>query len=146
MREGRLAPRVQPLRKPEALNQICLGFVENLDFHGSLLRISALAVSQSAKRALPSATLRLRSSRVSLCQPGDSTDPALRARSSHRTSSTSSFSRDVILLRGKCTDIGLVYLHQTLSNERPFRAELSSAVCTQALRRRAWLGLHSTVL
>jgi len=91
--------------EPKALNQIFLGFLENLDFHGSLLRISVMAFSQSVKRALPSAILWLRSSKVSLCQPGDSTDCASRARSSHNASRTSSFSRSVMSFKGKCTEI-----------------------------------------
>jgi hypothetical protein len=71
--------------------------------------MSVLACSQSVKRALPSATFWLRSSKISLCQPGDSTEPALRARSSHKASSASNFSRSVMSFRGKCTDLRRVY-------------------------------------
>jgi hypothetical protein len=33
----------------EALDQVLLGLIQNLDFHGTLVRIADLAVSQSVK-------------------------------------------------------------------------------------------------
>ena len=77
---------------PERLSKQILGFVQKLDSHESLFRMSALAVSQSMNRDCPSASRWRRSSRMSLCQAGDSRASGLRARSSHSDSIAASFS------------------------------------------------------
>jgi hypothetical protein len=91
----------------KTLDQILPGLIKDFNFHESLLRMSFLAVSQSTKRALPSATRSRRSSRISLCQAGDSMDSGERARSSHSNSIAASFSLSVMSFKGRFT--GSVY-------------------------------------
>jgi hypothetical protein len=71
--------------------------------------MSFLAVSQSTKCAVPSATRSRRSSRMSLCQLGDSTDSGERARSSHSSSIAASFSCKVMSFKGRFVDMKRVY-------------------------------------
>lgn len=90
------------------VNEIAQGFIQDLDFHDSRLRMSALAVSQSENLVCPWLVRWRRSSRVSLCQAGDSMASVVRLRSFQRDSITASFSRMVMSLRGRLTDIGEV--------------------------------------
>lgn len=92
----------------ETLQQVFLGFIQDFDFH-SLLRMFALAVSQSVNREVPSATWRARSASASLCQDGDSTTSGVRIRSSHKASIAESLSWRVMSLSGRLKDMKSVY-------------------------------------
>jgi hypothetical protein len=98
------------LVKLEAFEQVLLSVVRNLDNHETFLRMSAFACSHGVKPDSPSATLRRRSSRIFLCQSGDSTPSGERDKSSQRSSIASSFSWRVISSNGKVIAINQEYL------------------------------------
>lgn len=102
-------PRFPALIEVESLDQILLCFIQDLNSHESLSRISALAVSQSMNRDFPSVSRRRRSSRISLCQAGDSIASGVRESSSQSDSMTASFSWRVISFRGRLIDMDSVY-------------------------------------
>jgi hypothetical protein len=95
--------------KVKTLNQVRFGFIEDFNSHRSFSRILAFALSQSSNWAVPSTTRCRRSSRISLCQSGDSITSEVRDRSSHKASIAASFSCVVISCSGSFIDMTEVY-------------------------------------